>query len=91
MKLMGKTIFLAHEPCFSTPNIIRRPEAFLLSELVDWMCEKSNRDAVDYAYKRTELFLAPSPWIKTILIQGFPIGQKKFFGPHTIERLERVS
>ena len=63
----------------------------MLSELVDWMCEKTSRDPVDYAYKRTELFLSPYTWAKTIAIQGLPIGQKKMFGPQTIERLERVS
>lgn len=57
---------------------------------MDWMCEKTGRDPTDYCYKRTELFLSPYVWAKTIGIQGFPVGQKKTLGPHTIERLERV-
>ena len=68
-----------------------RPQAFLLSELMDWICEMTNRDPVDYNYKRTELFFSPYTWAKTIAIQMAPLGQKKWFGPHSIERLERVS
>ena len=70
---------------------LRRPQAFLLSELVDWMCEKTQRDPEDYCYKRTELMVSPTTWAKTIAIQMAPLGQKKMFGPQTIERLERVS
>ena len=51
----------------------------------------TNRDPVDYNYKRTELFFSPYTWAKTIAIQMAPLGQKKWFGPHSIERLERVS
>ena len=35
--------------------------------------------------------VSPTTWAKTIAIQMAPLGQKKMFGPQTIERLERVS
>ena len=65
------------------------PEFFLMSELIDWMCHKSGRNK-SVGYKRTEMFLSPFLWAKTIAIENSPLGKEKFFGPHTIERLERL-
>ncbi len=63
---------------------------FLLSELIDWMCEKTGRDPHHFHYKRTELMLSPVIWAKTLVIERLPIGQHYVFKPNTVERLERV-
>jgi len=65
------------------------PQAFLLSEIMDWMCEKTNRDPKDYNYGRSELIYSPYALAKTLVIERLPTGQKKAFGPQTLEKLER--
>ncbi len=90
--------------------MLARPEKYLMSDLLDWMAEHTNRDAKDYGYWRTDLRqvesgfrtstaydFAPCPlrwspyvWWKTLLVQTMPLGNR-YFGTHTLERLERVS
>ena len=39
----------------SFPFLLARPEKYLMSDLLDWMAEHTNRDAKDYGYWRTDL------------------------------------
>ena len=92
MKRTGKWNCLCMLMCaVNISNILRRPQAFLLSEIMDWMCEKTNRDPKDYNYGRSELIYSPYALAKTLVIERLPTGQKKAFGPQTLEKLERVS
>lgn len=64
------------------------PHRYLMSDLMDWMALQARMDAVDYGYRRRDLRLTPSVWIKTLLTQNL-IGIK-YFGGNTLDKLERV-
>jgi NADH dehydrogenase (ubiquinone) 1 alpha subcomplex subunit 9 len=67
------------------------PHSYKLSDLMDWMAAVTNRDPVDYGYKRTDLRLAYLPWAKAFLLSKvLPLGCKTL-GGHTFDKLERTS
>ena len=68
---------------------LKRPDRFLLSDLVDWMFEVMHKNPLDWGYKRTDLRLDILPLINCAVLQNLPIGLKTYRCP-TLDYLERV-
>ena len=69
--------------------LLTRPDRFLLSDLMDWMHEVMDKDAVDWRYSRSDLRIFFIPFLKGYALEKMPFGQK-WLRAATIDKLERV-
>lgn len=61
-----------------------------MSELCDYLHNKSRRDELEYQYTRTDLRIAPYAMAKILLSHYLPLGQK-WMGSVNVDTVERVS